>query len=119
MQEANNESLPFPVESSTSAATGDPLTDILRRGARDLLIQAVEAEAATWIADHSGLTDQQGHRQVVRNGYAASRTIVTGVGKLEVAMPRVHDRRPASGGVSASRPGFCRHTCVRPRVSTS
>ncbi|MDP7105331.1 MAG: IS256 family transposase, partial [SAR202 cluster bacterium] len=98
MQEANNESLPFPVESSTSAATGDPLTDILRRGARDLLIQAVEAEAGTWIADHSGLTDQQGHRQVVRNGYAASRTIVTGVGKLEVAMPRVHDRRPASGG---------------------
>ncbi len=98
MQEANNESLPFPVESSTSAATGDPLTDILRRGARDLLIQAVEAEAVTWIADHSGLTDQQGHRQVVRNGYAASRTIVTGVGKLEVAMPRVHDRRPASGG---------------------
>ena len=98
MQEANNESLPFPVESSTSAATGDPLTDILRRGARDLLIQAVEAEAGTWIADHSSLMDQQGHRQVVRNGYAASRTIVTGVGKLEVAMPRVHDRRPASGG---------------------
>ncbi len=30
---------------------------------------------------------------MVRNGYAAPRTVVTGVGPLEVKMPRVHDRR--------------------------
>ena len=94
MQDANTESLTFPVEAHTTANADDPLGEILHRGARELLIQAVEAEVAVWIADHNHLTDRQGHRQVVRNGHADPRTIITGVGRLEVAMPRVHDRRP-------------------------
>ncbi len=46
MQDATTESLTFP---SVSAAIHDPLTGVLRRGAHQLLIQAVEAEVATWI----------------------------------------------------------------------
>ena len=101
MQDATTESLMFPTGSAGAAPPlgligpmADPLTEVLRRGARDLLIAAVDAEAAQWIADRAALLDAQGHRQVVRNGHADARTIVTGVGPLKVQMPRVHDRRP-------------------------
>ena len=93
MRQSTTEPLVFPA--SDPRADDDPLTDILRRGARQLLIQAVETEVAVWIDDRQHLTDGDGHRQVVRNGYAEPRTIVTGVGPLELSMPRVHDRRPA------------------------
>jgi transposase-like protein len=76
-------------------AVVDVLTEVLRRGARQLLTHAVEAEAAAWIENHAHLLDGEGRREVVRNGHAAPRTVLTGVGPLEVAMPRVHDRRPA------------------------
>jgi len=79
---------------TASPATNDALNEVLRRGAIQMLIQAVEAEAAEWIDQHAHVTDERGRRQVVRNGHAASRKIVTGVGELEIAMPRVHDRRP-------------------------
>jgi len=72
----------------------DMLTELIRAGALDLLGHAVRAEVAQWIDERAHLTDEHGHRQVVRNGYAAPRTIVTGVGPLEVTLPRVHDRRP-------------------------
>jgi transposase-like protein len=91
MQDVNTESLTLP---SVSPEVHDPLTDVLRRGARQMLIQAVEAEAAAWIDEHAPLLDSEGHRQVVRNGYASPRTVVTGVGPMQVTMPRVHDRRP-------------------------
>ncbi len=72
----------------------DPLTALLRSGARSLLVQAVEVEVAQWIEQHAHHTDERGHRQVVRNGHAAPRTVVTGLGPMQVQMPRVHDRRP-------------------------
>jgi transposase-like protein len=37
--------------------------------------------------------DQAGHRLVVRNGHMPARTILTGIGAIEVKAPRVHDRR--------------------------
>jgi len=87
---ATTEPLSFP---SVASAIADPLTDVLRRGARDLLVRAVEAEVAEWIDARQDLVDEQGHRQVVRNGHAAPRTVITGIGPLEVKMPRAHDRR--------------------------
>ena len=83
--------LPFP-----SQTVQDVLTAVLRDGAQRMLSQAIEAEVADWIESHGHLTNEQGHRQVVRNGHLPGRTIVTGVGPVEVAQPRVHDRR-ASG----------------------
>jgi len=84
------ESLAF---ASINPTTHDPLTEVLRRGAHQLLVQAVQTEVATWIDDRRHLLDEHGHRQVVRNGYADPRTVVTGVGPMQVKMPRVHDRR--------------------------
>ena len=91
MRQATNESSSFPI--SDESADRDALTDILHRGARRMLIQAIESEVEQWIQEHASLTDQQGRRQVVRNGYAQPRTVVTGVGPMEITSPRVHDRR--------------------------
>jgi putative transposase len=78
-----------------SAPSDDPLTDILRRGARSLLAQAIEAEVAGYIQARAHLRDEAGRHQVVRNGYLPERTVLTGVGPVEVQQPRVRDRRPA------------------------
>src|SRR5260370_10082436 len=72
----------------------DVLSGILREGAQRLLVQAVEAEVASWIDAHAHLRDQPGHRQVVPNGHLPSRTILSGVRPIEVEQPRGHDRRP-------------------------
>ncbi len=71
----------------------DVLTEILHDGAQRLLSQAVEAEVDAWIESHKHLTDEQGRRQVVRNGHLPKRSLITGVGPVEVTQPRVHDRR--------------------------
>ena len=72
----------------------DVLTEVLRNGAREMLAKAVEAEVADWIDGHAHLKDEAGRRQVVRNGSHPERTILTGLGPLEVKQPRVQDRRP-------------------------
>jgi putative transposase len=72
----------------------DVLTDILRSGARQMLARAIESEVAAWIDDHAHLKDESGRRQVVRNGTHPERTILTGLGPIEVKQPRVQDRRP-------------------------
>jgi len=104
MTEPTTEPLSFPsppppeVSPEDSLAAGrvpdDPLTACLRDGARRMLIQAVEAEVAQWVDERSDLRDPEGRRQVVRNGYADERTVVTGLGPMRVKMPRAHDRRP-------------------------
>jgi putative transposase len=73
----------------------DVLTEVLRDGARRMLAQAIEAEAAAWIEAHAHLKDEAGRRQMVRNGHLPERAIQTGLGPIEVQQPRVRDRRPA------------------------
>lgn len=91
MNQSTRESVSIP---SVEDGCPDMLALIVRQGARQMLQQAVEAEVAAWIEDHAHLTDERGRRQVVRNGFAQPRTVVTGAGPLPVTMPRVHDRRP-------------------------
>ncbi len=76
----------------------DPLTDVLRAGARQLLAQAVEAEVESHILAHADLTDGNGRRRVVRHGYLPEREIQTGIGAVEVKAPRVRDRDPGAPG---------------------
>jgi putative transposase len=83
------------VPGSERLGGGDVLTDILRQGAQKLLAQAIEAEVAEWIDSHKDCLDDQGRRQVVRNGSLPGRTIMTGLGQVAVKQPRVHDRRSA------------------------
>ncbi len=50
----------------------DPLTELLRTGARQLITKAVEAELQDLLRQYADLRDEQGHLQVVRNGYRES-----------------------------------------------
>jgi transposase-like protein len=82
------------VVSLPAATSQDVLTNILRDGAQRMLTQAIDAEIAEWIETHRDVRNEAGHRQVVRNGRLPKRTILSGVGPLEVEQPRVLDRRP-------------------------
>ncbi len=85
----------WPVSQVVESGFGkDLLTEVLRKGARELLAQAVEQEVHEWLAARADLTDERGRRRVVRNGHLPERTIQTGIGPVEVRQPRVHDRRP-------------------------
>ena len=91
----------------------DSLEGMLREGARRMLQAALEMEVATYIDPCKGCVDDQGHRQVVRNGHQQPRTLVSGVGPLAVRQPRVHDRR---GDQPFAR--FYRGICAAPPAST-
>lgn len=71
----------------------DALTQVLREGARKMLAVALEAEVEAFLQGYAHLTNAQGHREVVRNGYLPEREIQTGIGAMEVKVPRVKDKR--------------------------
>ena len=73
----------------------DPLHELLRQGARDLIAKAVEAELATFLAQYADHRLDDGRQAVVRNGYLPERTVQTGIGDVSVQVPKVRDR---SGG---------------------
>src|SRR6476619_3497372 len=75
----------------------DPLTEVLRSGARALLAQAVEAEVATFLGRHTDFRMEDGRARIVRHGHLPEREILTGLGPLAVRQPRVRDRGAAAG----------------------
>ena len=93
----------------------DPLTNILRSGARQLLAQAVELEAETFLAAMKELKLGDGRDRLVRHGHGPERTIQTGIGPVEVARVKIRDRGAADDGVrirftSAILPLWARRT---------
>ena len=94
----------------------DPLTEVLRNGARALLAQAVEAEVAAFLARHGDLKTGDGHARVVRHGHLPEREIITGIGPVAVRQPRVRDRGVTAGDPerirfsSALLPPYARRT---------
>jgi putative transposase len=72
----------------------DPITDILRQGARRLLCAALEAEVETFLKQYKDISDGKGWQRVVRNGYLPEREIQTGIGQVQVKAPRIRDRQP-------------------------
>jgi putative transposase len=94
----------------------DPLTEVLRHGARALLARAVEAEVAAFLANHADLVDDAGRRRLVRNGFLPERAIQTGIGPVPVRQPRVRDRGAGAAGsepirfTSAILPRYLRRT---------
>ena len=74
----------------------DPLTEILRAGAKRLIEQAVEAEFAAFLASHGDLKLPDGRRRVVRHGHDPVRPIQKGIGPVEVEKPKARDRGASS-----------------------
>ena len=76
----------------TTQSFTDALTALVRQGAQQIIAQAVEAELQAFLGQYQDLQDEQGRKAVVRNGYLPERTIMTGVGAVEVQVPKVRDR---------------------------
>ena len=70
----------------------DPLTDLLRSGARKLITEAVAIELQQLLSQYSSFRNEQGHQQVVRNGYLPEREIQTGIGPVKVRVPKIRDK---------------------------
>lgn len=86
MKDDNVISLGKPVENE------DVLTHLLRKGARELIISAVQTEITDFLARYQDEVDADGRRAVVRNGYLPEREIMTGIGAVEIKVPKTRDR---------------------------
>lgn len=80
------------VGSSRAEFDVDPLSTLLRDGARELIKQAVESELASLLSEHKDYKLNDGRQGLVRNGYLPKRKVQTGVGDVEVQVPKVRDR---------------------------
>lgn len=84
------------------------LDEIARQGALEMLARALQAEVTQYIDRHQSLRDESGHRLVVRNGKAESRRVTLGSGTVEIAAPRVRDRREGERFSSQILPAYMR-----------
>jgi putative transposase len=93
----------------------DPLTAVLRNGARRLLAQAVEAEAEAFLAEMQSLRLPDGRERLVRHGHGPERLMQTGIGPVAVQRVKVRDRGAPSAAervrfTSALLPRWARRT---------
>ena len=93
----------------------DPLTEMLRVGARRLLAQAVEFEAEAFLASREGLRLPDGRARLVRHGHGPEREVQTGIGPVPVARVKIRVRGAGDGGErirfnSALLPRWARRT---------
>lgn len=86
------------------------LDELAREGARRMLIAALEAEVADYIARHGDERDERGHAQVVRNGRAQERKVTMGADTVGVRAPRLHDRREGEKFTSRILPPYMRRS---------
>src|SRR5436309_8541705 len=73
------------------------LDDLARVGAQRMIAAALQIEVDDYLARFREERDAAGHARVVRNGTARARPLLTGVGPLTLAAPRVNDRRVIAG----------------------
>ena len=81
------------VSLAAPAPVCDPLTELVRSGARRLLIKAaVRAEFKEHLSSfgHEKLAD--GRQRVVRNGRLPERKLLTGLGEVDVWVAKAHSR---------------------------
>ena len=86
----------------------DALTDILKTGAQQLIKNAVEAELEDFLAPYAEKVTEDGHAAVVRNGHHPSRSVQTGIGPVNVRIPKVRSK--------TGKPVTFRSTLVPPYI---
>ena len=69
------------------------LDELVREGARRMIVVALELEVDEYVSKLRQLRDEDGHALVVRNGHAQERTVTLGAGPVKVSAPRLP--RPA------------------------
>ena len=70
----------------------DALTELLKAGAQQLISTAVEAELKIFLAQFANARTDAGHAAVVRNGHHPERPIQTGIGPVNVCIPKVRSK---------------------------
>ena len=70
----------------------DPLTELLRKGAEQMIYRAVNEELQALLAGYSERRTADGKSAVVRNGYHPERELQTGVGPVTVRIPKVRSK---------------------------
>ena len=80
------------VELEGREASTDPLTELLRSSARQLIHQTVVAEAQELLAGYEDRRLADGRAGVVRNGYQPEREIQTSLGPVTVKIPKVRSK---------------------------
>lgn len=83
------------IEFTGRDTVSDPLTDLLRKGARELLQTAVEAELDAFLAEFAKHRTPEGRAAVVRNGHHPERAVQTGIGPVTVQIPKVRSKTGA------------------------
>ena len=80
-------------------AVADPLTALVRKGARELLQAAVEAERDAFLAEFAERRTAEGRAAVVGSGYHPERAVQTGIGPVTIKVPKVRakDGKPFNG----------------------
>ena len=89
----------------------DPLTAVLRDGARRLLAQAVEAEAEAFLATMREVRLPDGRERLVRHGRGPERQVQTGIGPVAVQRVKLRDR----GADEAGTDRICFTSAILPR----
>jgi putative transposase len=69
----------------------DVLTSLLRSGARELIKKAVQSELSEFLSQYQNVTGSEGRPLVVRNGYLPERKIMTGIGPVDIKVPKTQD----------------------------
>ncbi len=83
-----------------SGISPDPLTDVIRGGARKLIEQAIEAELAALPGAFADHRLEDGRARLVRHGHLPARKILTGIGPVAGTVPRVRDRKPGADKIT-------------------
>jgi len=86
------------------------LDELCRIAATQMLALALEAERRAYLEAHADVLDAIGLRMVVGNGHAHRREVMTGAGMVDVAAPRVDDRRDGERFSSAILPPYMRRS---------
>ena len=92
MKESIKEATSRPAAIVSLAEMGLPLEEMIRRGARQIIQQAIETEVQVLTSSYAHVRTPGGQQAVVRNGYLPERDILTAAGAVAVKVPKVRDR---------------------------
>jgi len=91
----------------------DHLTEIIQAGCQQIIATALETEISYFLNQYKELKDENGKQRIVGNGYLPERKIQTGVGQVNVKVPRSRDRQPGGRPIRFSSnlvPPYLRRT---------
>jgi putative transposase len=88
--------------------TWSVLEQLARKGARQMLQQALDLEVGEYIQAHRQDAESLGRKTVVRNGYYPKRSIISGIGPISIRQPLVDDRKEPERFTSMILPKYLR-----------